>query len=324
MYGYQILHEEILNNLINNVRQNRTQQAYIFEGADGVGNYEGALLFANALVCTGENQPCKMCPACLMASASTHPDIHMIVHENKKKVISVEQVRKVITDAYIKPFENGKKVYIIRYGDDITPQAQNALLKILEEPPQYAVFIILAENTNALLPTILSRSTVIKFGKVSDNLIKQELLKKHPELDDSIDFMVRYADGILGNAEKLLSMENFMPLREKAFDKLEDLLSKNLLTAYDIAEFIDENKDDADLILSFWLDFLHDALLIKNDAMSLIDNTDFKDKIIRLTYKTDEEDVIKAIDSLMTAQKMRKKYVSLKTLTLRLAFSIKK
>jgi len=324
MYGYQILHEDILDNLIKNVREARNQQAYIFEGADGIGNFEGAKLFANTLVCTSENAPCKTCSACLMAIAGTHPDIHIIEHENKKKVITVDQIRTVITDAYTKPFENGKKVYILRYGDDITPQAQNALLKILEDPPEYVVFIILAENTNSLLPTIISRSTIIKFGRVADKIIKEELIKTHPELDDSIDFLVRYAAGNLGAAERLLSQDNFMSLREKSLDKLEYLLSSNLLSAYDIVEFIEENKDDADLIFSFWLDFLHDTLLIKNDASGIIGNTDFKDKLIRLSFKTPDELVIKAINELISAQKMRKKYVSLKTLSLRLAFSIKK
>lgn len=325
MYGYQILHEEILDNLIQNTRCAKTQQAYIFEGAEGIGSFEAARLFANALVCKNrESAPCKTCSACLMAIAETHPDIHIILHDAKKKIVSVDQIRDIITDAYVKPFENGKKVYIFKYGDDITPQAQNALLKILEEPPAYAVFIILCENTNSLLPTILSRSCVIKFGRVPDKIIKAELLNLHPELGDSIDFLVRYAGGNLSVAEKLLSQENFTVIREKAFERLDDLLSSNLLTAYDIAEFMEENKEDADLILSFWLDFLRDALLVKNEAASLIENTDFKDRIIGMATRHDEHLILKATEALIVAQKMRKKYVSLKTLVLRLAFSIKK
>ena len=200
MYGYQILHEEILDNLIENTRHEKTQQAYIFEGADGIGSFEAAKLFANALVCKNtESAPCKVCSGCLMAIAETHPDIHVILHEDKKKVTTVEQVRDVINDAYVKPFENEKKVYIFRYGDDITQQAQNALLKILEEPPAYAVFIILAENTNSLLATIRSRCSTIKFSPVPDKIIKKELLAMHPELSENIDFLVRYAGGNLGN-----------------------------------------------------------------------------------------------------------------------------
>lgn len=325
MYGYQILHEEILDNLIENTRCGKTQQAYIFEGAEGIGNFEAARLFANALVCKNqESAPCKNCPACLMATAETHPDIHIILHDIKKKIISVDQVRDIIADAYVKPFENGKKVYIFKYGDDVTPQAQNALLKILEEPPEYVVFIILAENTNSLLPTILSRSSVIKFGRVPDRIVKAELLNMHPELVDNIDFLVRYAGGNLSLAEKLLSQENFTVIREKAFERLDDLLASNLLTAYDIAEFLEENKEDADIILSFWLDFMRDALLVKNDAAPLIENTDYKDRIIGLATRHDERLILKAAEELLVAQKMRKRYVSLKSLALRLAFSIKK
>lgn len=325
MYGYRIFHEDILENLISNARSGKTQQAYIFEGADGVGNYEASQLFAHSLVCgMKESAPCRNCPPCLMALSGTHPDIKVIDYEPKKKNISVDQIRNLITDAYVKPFENQKKVYILKHGDDITPQAQNALLKILEEPPEYIVFIILAENVNSLLPTIRSRCCQIKFSPVQDELIRKQLLAEYPELTESIDFIVRYAGGIYGNAEKLLEKEDFLTIRDKSFEKLEDLLSSNLLTAYDIADFIEENKDDIDLILSFWLDFMRDAILVQNDATDLIQNTDYKDKIIGFTLKYPEEKTIKAVDELLTAQKMRKKHVSLKTLILRLAFAIKK
>jgi len=324
MYGYRIFHEDILENLISNARSEKTQQAYIFEGAQGVGSYEASQLFAHALVCgMRQSAPCRNCPPCLMALSGTHPDKKTIDYEPKKKNITVDQIRNLITDAYVKPFENQKKVYILNHGDDITPQAQNALLKILEEPPQYVVFIIHAENVNSLLPTIRSRCCYIKFSPVSDELIKKQLLLEHPQLSQSIDFIVRYAGGVYGNAEKLIEKEDFLSIREKSFEKLEDLLSSNLLTAYDITDFIDENKDDADLILSFWSDFIRDALLVQNDATELIQNLDFKDRIMGFSLKYSEEKFIKALEELLTAQKMRKKHVSLKTLVLRLAFSIK-
>ena len=325
MYGYRIFHEDILENLISNARCEKTQQAYIFEGNDGVGSYEASQLFAHTLVCgMKQSAPCRNCPPCLMALSGTHPDIKVIDYEPKKKNISVDQIRNLITDAYVKPFENQKKVYILRHGDDITPQAQNALLKILEEPPEYVVFIILTENVNSLLPTIRSRCCYIKFSPVSDELIKKQLIIEYPELTDSVDFIVGYAGGVYGNAEKLLEKEDFLTIREKAFEKLADLLSSNPLTAYEIADFADENKDDMDLILSFWLDFMRDSLLVQNDATDLIQNLDFKDKIMGFSLKYPEEKMIKAVEELITAQKMRKKHVSLKTLILRLAFTIKK
>lgn len=324
MYGYEVLHEEIADNLIENVRRGLAQHAYIFEGERGVGTDECARLFAAALTCEKEESaPCGACNACLMAKAKTHPDIYIVSPVEGKKNITVDKIREIVNDAYTKPYESGKKVYIISYGDDMNEQAQNAFLKVLEEPPQYAAFIILCENYESLLQTVRSRCTRIQFPPVSDKKIREYIKTHFPEETEKTKFLVQYAGGIAGNVEKILGTENFTDLRYDSLLKLECLLSGRKTDAYSVAEFLEENKEDADLILTFWQGFLHDIMLLQNGAKDLIQSADFIDKLINFSGKYDEKEIIKAQEEMLLAQKMRKRYVNLRALALRLAFSIK-
>lgn len=322
MYGYDVLHETIAENLINTVRGKTHSHAYIFEGERGIGTMETARLFAAAMVCTGNSPPCGICTACTMAKAKTHPDISFVVPADGKKNITVDVIRASSKDAYTKPYESKKKVYII--CEEMNEQAQNAFLKILEEPPEYAVFIILSENNETLLDTIRSRCTLIHFPPANSGIIKKQLLKKYPEKSGQIDFATRYCGGVIGKAEKILHDENFAPLREKSLEKLPELFSKRATDAYEIVDFLEENKDFADMIFDFWLSFARDVMLIQNDAEKMILNSDISDRLCQLAIRIDEFVVADAIEQIITAQKMRKRYVNLRALALRLAFNINK
>lgn len=325
MYGYEILHGEIMENLISNVRGGISQHAYIFEGARGIGSLEAARLFAGALVCENEDTaPCSLCASCALAGAGTHPDIYYIKPQENKTIISVDAIRTVATDAYTKPYESKNKVYIVTYGDDMNDQAQNAFLKLLEEPPEYAVFVILAENSMSLLETIRSRCTLVRFPPVPDKKIKEVLLKKYPETTENLDFLVKYAGGNLGNAESILASDDFIPLRDLALEHLPMLLSYDMADSYKVAEFIEENRDSIDTILLFWQKLLRDIFLIQNDSRELVLNIDKIDRLINLAGCYDESRIVFANERVLLAQKMKKRYVSLRTLILALAFSIKK
>ena len=119
-----------------------------------------ARFVANALICTGENKPCNACPDCIKAQGKGHPDIFEtdgIKENSKSKVFAVDSIRKIRDDAFILPNESDKKIYILKNGSNMNEQAQNAFLKILEEPPSYVYFIIVVESKSTMLETILSR-----------------------------------------------------------------------------------------------------------------------------------------------------------------------
>ena len=324
MYGYDIYHEDIMDKLILNIRKGVSQHAYIFEGERGAGSLECAKLFAAALVCgKREVAPCGNCNACILAKAGNHPDIHTISPLKDKKNIVVDQIRELLKDAYKKPYEDGKKVYIVAYGDEMNEQAQNAFLKLLEEPPEYAVFVILAENAEGLLLTVRSRCETVKFPPVSSEKIKEILESSYKDIKNA-DFLARYAGGNIEKAKKLAEKDGFMPLRRGAFELLPKILSGDILESYDIAEFIEHNKDDAETILKLWQDFLRDIMLIQSGAEKYSVNTDYKDKLINISGKTEESKVITAVSEVMRAQEMLKRSVSLHTLILSMSFRIKK
>lgn len=132
--------------------------AYIVAGAEGSGKHTLAAILSQAMVCSAAtNKPCGICPDCKKALAGIHPDIITIQPEEDKAAISVDQIRRMRADAYIRPNEAARKVYVLEGCDKLNSSAQNAMLKLLEEGPAYAAFLLLAENQGNLLVTVRSR-----------------------------------------------------------------------------------------------------------------------------------------------------------------------
>ena len=132
--------------------------ALILSGPAGSGKHTLAAILSRAMVCSGTGtKPCNCCPACKKALAGIHPDIITIRHLPDKKAINVNQVREMRADAHIRPNEATRKVYILEEADLIQEEGQNAMLKLLEEGPAYAAFLLLAENPGGLLTTVRSR-----------------------------------------------------------------------------------------------------------------------------------------------------------------------
>ncbi|MEG2015548.1 MAG: hypothetical protein RR069_00400 [Oscillospiraceae bacterium] len=162
---------ELLNNLSVLLESGRIPHAIILDGGTEQQRQILAKKLAGAIICTGkENEkPCGKCVACKKAIADSHPDIITVEAEEKKKTISIEIIRKMRDDAYVLPNEANKKIYIIKQAQTMQPYAQNALLKVLEEPPKYASFILLCEYHTELLPTVLSRCVVFNIEESAQN-----------------------------------------------------------------------------------------------------------------------------------------------------------
>lgn len=324
MYGYNTFHDEIMTELIGNVRNRRTNQAYIFEGPEGLGIFEAAKLFAAALACLErETAPCGNCAACRLSYAGSNPDI-IYVNTGDKKSIGVEKIREMSRDVYIKPFEGDRKVYIIEDGGMLTEEAQNAMLKILEEPPEYAVFIIVTVSAELLLSTVLSRCAKVRFMPLSERDMRGYIGEKYGSTEQNIDFLVRFSQGIPKKADEIIADSDFAALRREAFDKLLPLLSKYRISAYRVTEFLENNKERAELILSLWQSFMRDIMLLQNGAKELAVNVDMQEELSKLALKFPDNYCIIALERLIEAKKMLKRYVNLHVLGLNLSFSIKK
>lgn len=141
-------------------------------------------VFAETLQCEkGGTEPCGSCHSCVQAQSGNHPDIIHLMHE-KPNSISVDDVRtQIVNDVLIKPYSGKYKIYIVPDAEKMTAAAQNALLKTIEEPPAYAVILLLANNASALLPTILSRCVMLSLKPVADDKVKQYLME-HVQVPD--------------------------------------------------------------------------------------------------------------------------------------------
>ena len=174
--------------------------AYLLSGPAGCGKRTLAGLLSQALVCSGAGEvPCGACDHCRKAVAGVHPDILRVGNDGKD--ITVSQVREVRSDAYIRPNEAGRKVYILENAQTMNGSAQNALLKLLEEGPAYAAFLLLSDNAGAMLPTVRSRCELLTLSPVTPAEAEAWLLRRFPDLPrEQILDAAQRCEGVLGRA----------------------------------------------------------------------------------------------------------------------------
>lgn len=271
-------HKDILKYISSAVENNRVSHAYILNGERGSGKKMLANLFAMTLLCeTGDNEPCGKCHSCKQAESGNHLDIIRVTHE-KPNSISVDDIRTQVNNTVdIKPYQGPYKVYIIPQADMMTPQAQNAILKTIEEPPSYAVFLLLTENAETLLPTINSRCVMLKLRNIKDTLIKKYLMENLEIPDYKADMCTAFAQGNMGRAIMLANSDHFNEIREEAVQLLKHIsemeLNEIVAAVKNISVYKLEITDYLDIIMIWY----RDVLLYK--ATKEIDKVVFKDQL---------------------------------------------
>lgn len=279
MAGFQDIvgHRQIISHLQNAMENDHISHAYIIHGEHGAGKSLLAETLAMSLQCEkGVGEPCGQCHSCKQAMTHNQPDIIYVQHE-KPNVISVDDIRKQVNgDIEIKPYSSRYKIYIIDEAEKMNQQAQNALLKTIEEPPEYAVVLLLAANISALLPTILSRCVTLKLGVVEDSLIREYLMQNLNVPDYTANICVAFAGGYLGKAVELASNENFNNMKRDVLSLLKDITQIELSDLVQRVRALQEYKlrmDDVFDIMTMWF---RDVLLFKatNDRNGIV----FKDE----------------------------------------------
>ena len=154
---------------------------YLICGPTGSGKHTLAKLLAQAILCKGENPPCGVCQPCRKVRDNAHPDF-ITVDDPEKKTVPVELIRQARTDIYIRPNESDHKIYLFPRAQDIGLPGQNALLKVLEEPPEYGVFLLLTDNPEKLLPTVRSRCTELRLNPLPEDILLGELRREFPKI----------------------------------------------------------------------------------------------------------------------------------------------
>lgn len=190
---------------------------YLLSGPAGSGKHTLAKLLAAAMQCTSVRRPCGQCAQCRKALGGMHPDV-VTVDDPERKVIPVKLVRDACADLYIRPNEGAKKIYVFPRAQDLNAQGQNALLKCIEEPPAYGVFLLLTEHAEQLLPTIRSRCVELRLTPLRDELLRKELSARFPEASaDALCSAMLRSGGYLGQAIDLLKEGGDLLPQTRAF-----------------------------------------------------------------------------------------------------------
>lgn len=251
--------------LQNAIQTGKLSHAYIFHGIDGVGKTTLALEFAKTIVCENRTA-CGVCSACKQFYSTS--DIHILEGERS---ISVNQIRELTTEIYLKPFHFHKKIYLIKDAEKMTTGAQNALLKVFEEPPQYAVILLVTNSLTGLLPTILSRGVKIRCPELTPKELK-EYFEKH-QLPTPTEEILTLSKGSLTEALALAGSEDYQTMRQVI---LRDggLLLKNR-TAKDVVRLYRDfhtYEKEVSRVLDIFAGLIYDASL---EDQSLRKNTDW-------------------------------------------------
>ncbi len=296
-------HEDIVKHFKSSIELSKVSHAYILNGEKGVGKKTLASVVAKSLQCeSGEADPCGKCKSCLQAETGNQPDIIWIKHE-KPNVISVDEIRtQLVNDIDLKPYSSRYKIYIVPDSQMMNQQAQNALLKTLEEPPEYAIIMLLTNNVDKFLPTILSRCIVLNFKPVEPLHMMEYLVSNIGVDQEKARFCTDFAQGNLGKAVRLAISPDYNEIREdsvRLLRRISDMEMDEIIQAVknmgkyklDIADYID--------IMTMWF---RDILMVKisNSPNKIIFKHEFstmKKQASRMSYEGIEK-ILEAMDKL--------------------------
>lgn len=260
---------QLKQNISNSVNAGKAAHFYLISGPKGSGKHTLARLLAAALQCESAGEkPCLTCNACRKIMADVHPD-YITVDDPTKKIVPVELIRSAREDMFVRPNEGKKKIYLFPRGQDMRDPSQNALLKILEEPPGYGVYFLLTDNRSKLLPTIRSRCVELKLSPLPESTLRTHLQAKFPDADEStLSAAIARCGGWLGQAIELLEIgTDLYPETEKFLAAFAESSALDLTTT--LVPMEKYKRDRLIPILEQWAELLQQALVCRSGVQVL-------------------------------------------------------
>ncbi len=306
IFSNVIGHEAIQEHLQTAILQGTVSHAYLFEGMKGVGKKTLTMEFIKSLLCTEpqvDHKACGLCSSCITIASGNQPDVKWI-GRGDKSTIGVRVIREeLVNDIGIMPYQSTHKVYVIDEAHTMTTEAQNALLKTLEEPPSYALIILLAESSTAFLPTVLSRVIQLRFQPLSDDCIAEALIERRqlPRYHGSL--IASLSQGSLGRALELASSEEFSTMRDELAQMMESLHRKRESEIFRYAELFEKYKDRQDSLLGLMLIWLRDLLIyhVTKDASKMM-TQDQRETLEKISREYDMDEILRMFSVVRKTQ----------------------
>ena len=298
-------HEQIKEHMQAAIRDKKPFHAYLFQGEEGVGKEALARTFAAGLQCQSESadKPCKECVSCRQMESGNQPDVIWVTRE--KASLGVDEIREQLCNTMdIKPFSSPYKIYLVPEAEKMTEAAQNALLKTIEEPPEYGIVILMTSNISALLPTVQSRCLTMEFRPLSTAVV-ESYVKEHCQVPDyQARASAAFAQGNLGKAMRYAKSEDFIERKDHIISLLRHVeqmdLSEMLAVIKDLGTRKDEVRDYIDLMVLWY----RDVLLFK--ATSDVNHLVFREEISairRVAQRSSYEGIEEVIEALDKAKR---------------------
>lgn len=234
-----ILGNKPIKNLLKQaIEHNKVSHSYLLIGTSGIGKRMIATEYAKAILCLASEKPCNTCKSCIEFDSQNNPDFLCMKPEGNS--IKIEQIRELQKKIQEKPIISNKKVYLIDDADLMTKEAQNCLLKTLEEPPEFAASLLIRSNENAFLKTIKSRCMILHFQPIGDLEIKQYLAKNYQINSISQNML----DSFQGSIGKAIELKDKQEQYTKLEDLVENLSKKDLIDTIQSAEILYKSKEE--------------------------------------------------------------------------------
>jgi DNA polymerase-3 subunit delta' len=313
-------HEALIEQFDRLVRRGRLAHAYLFAGPPGIGKRLFAEELAKALLCEGHNgrlEACDHCPSCKQFEAGTHPDFTYAARPEESLELPIEVIRELCRVFALKPARDRGKVAILDNADDLNDAAANCFLKTLEEPPQHSTFLLVANNPDLQLPTILSRCQVIRFQPLSLKLVKEIVRAKGVEDPNLVERLARLSNGSPGQALALADPDLWV-FRRKLLDSLMQARFDSVTLAREWLRFIEEagkeaavQRRRAALALYFLIEVLEGALVLSQGGEPRAAEPQDLPALKKLAQKVSTDVLLQLLDRCLEAARQIDRRVQL-------------
>jgi len=302
--------DPLLQRLESSLRQRRQSHAYLLSGPPHVGKMTLAINLAQAVNCLeGPGVPCGSCTQCTRIAAGHHADIKTLAPgqgeegRSARTVIGIDEIKEVLRTVNLNPYEGSTGVVILDGAESMSDPAANALLKTLEEPPPQVMFLLLTANEGAVLPTIRSRCQTMTLVPLSKDRMVEQLITGHQATPEQAEQLFRLSRGCLGWAIGALEDGQVLEQRQADLEKLQETLDAGLETRFtyanEVASLFGSDRDAAKDLLSLWLRWWRDLLLIKEGAEEFLHNKDHADSLKSQASGLSTPEIVQFIKRLM-------------------------